>query len=428
MTEPTPADKMKLLSDIVGSQATLEEKKIAADTLKALAEYEKASAENRNHTKISREETYRTIATVLVPLLTVATLFITIVFQWLQYDATDRANEDGRWKIVVETMTKEAMTPTTDIVVVTGLLPFFSSERYKDQANDTMLLMSSRLSNALAFETLFKTAFGKATWENLPRLVRLDQILTRQLKEQLADEKRVAESLMTRQQATTDIQTVLNGLLVPFGSVGPPGQPGVPVWAMPPPGGRAPREEELKALQKEVVEPRRGRWGPRGELTPEDVRYFQAEVREQKSIVARSVAALLKETRLGRVEVSADLTGFDFRAMNLEKANFTNLVIDKVDFDHGVVSDAVLQPKSFLGSSWRGVQWWKANKISSDLLKYLLTTANPLVVGDDYWNGISVDQRPERGSVVEGIRKRCESVKLKCDTGLLQTDGGTSRN
>jgi hypothetical protein len=88
---------------LAASATTASDYKTVAEALKALADYEKASTDATNQTKLIRYESIKSFSTGIVPFLTLLTLAITIYFQWSQAVITSRANEDAQWRTVVET-------------------------------------------------------------------------------------------------------------------------------------------------------------------------------------------------------------------------------------------------------------------------------------------------------------------------------------
>src|SRR6267154_6119245 len=135
-----PEDLRRRVSDLAESTGTLEGYKTLADTLKSLSESEKAAKDTANQEKLLRYEWLKSTATVLVPFLTLATLAVTIFFQWDQARITTQSNEDAQWRNLTEAMTKPT-SPTSDVVITTGLIPFYTSTRYRDQAYQIVFLL-----------------------------------------------------------------------------------------------------------------------------------------------------------------------------------------------------------------------------------------------------------------------------------------------
>jgi hypothetical protein len=340
---------------------TLADCKTAADTLKTLTDYEKASADVNAQRKLLRYEAMKSFSTGVVPLLTLATLAITVYFQYSQAQITDRANEDNRWKTVVESMARPP-GETSDLVSLTGLTPFYDSARYGAQAYDMAFLMANRLSSLIAFQTLFRAAFVHAGWNNLESMVRLNDML---------------RSNFDR----------LNGL---FDKV----------------GGQA------------AINKRREKNVPAKTAAPDDLEKISAardEVLSSQTFLANEVGNLLREKRPSGWS-SASLAGFYFFEADLSNANLSGLDLGGAKFERVELEGAILTPKNIESSSWNGSRWWKASKIDGISLKYLIKNAGPYTKkGEIFPVDASGSDRVERAEYVKALEKLCGDAGIKCD-------------
>jgi uncharacterized protein YjbI with pentapeptide repeats len=350
------------VSELVGSANSLAEYKTAAEALKALADYERITAENANQKHALRSEWIRTAATSIVPFLTLLTLAVTIYFQWSQATLTARANEDAQWRAVAESMSK-APGPTTDIVITTALMPFYDSPRYSDQAYEMVFLLVRRISDRNAFETVFRTAFGSAGWSNIHHVVRIGRVLNENFK---------------------DVDDLFNLL------------------------GGADNLEKLSAK-------------PRSRLkTGRDVDIFRAahargEVLFAQQFLANQVGDLLRNNAPATAARYFDFSGFTFFESDLSNADLSGLDLSGADFQRVQVNGAILAPAKFNAINMVGTAWWDAKTISPEFLAHLLSKRAPDFEGEYHFLTGQDGPRVSREDYLEKVLVLCGEARISCD-------------
>src|SRR5262245_1924545 len=85
-------------TQLVSESGRVEDLEKAASIAKMAAEVSKQNSDAVSQAKTLRYEGWKSFATLIVPLLTVATLFVTVYIQYQQISATREANEDTEWR------------------------------------------------------------------------------------------------------------------------------------------------------------------------------------------------------------------------------------------------------------------------------------------------------------------------------------------
>lgn len=362
MTEDLSSIKAQILG-LAKSGSTAPDYKTIAEALKALADYEKSSTDASDRKEMLRYESIKSFSTAIVPLLTLMTLAITVYFQWSQAQMTSRANEDAQWRTVVDTMSKNP-SPTVNAVAMTGLIPFYDSDRYGDQARETMFLLTRQLTDETAFETLFGTAIKEASWARAKDLVRLGEMLQRGL-EDIDQRAAVLQNLLAK------------------GMANPPGSP----------------------LEVEI----------------DIVQHQRDQVLKEQAFLGNQVGILLRQPRAEGTSIESDFSGFMFFKADLSKADLSGLNLTSATFHQVDVNGATLTPEMFESSGWYGTKWWTAAKISGPLLSYLIANAAPYMkAGEEYGDGSSID----RATYVAALQTLCTDAGISCDLEHVQFGPG----
>lgn len=328
--------------------------------LNAAQDHQLKSAQLTGAVREARQKSWQTTASVLVPFLSIFTLAVTIYFQWDQARLSAVVNEDARWRVVVDAMTKPP-TPTSDIVILTALDPFFESSRYQHQAYEIAFLLAARTSSEFGFEALYRTAWGSAGWGNLKDMRRLDQSLAK---------------------AYAD----MDALFESFGG--------------------------LKVLERQKELPRRPISSATATIDIGFANTARGEVLESMRFLSGRVADVLRSDRPASTE-RVDLSGFHFFETDLHDIDFTNVDIARADLQRPIVDGAKLTPSSFIDSNWSGVQWWKAKAVSGPLVQYLLSRGFfpkfDASDGETYPNA-KLDEVDVKGSV----QRLCAAAHVAC--------------
>jgi len=370
----------KRATEILASAAatlSLDDCKNAASTLQALADSEKNLSDAANQAKLLRYEGAKSSATMIVPFLTLLTLAVTIYFQWSQAQMTTRANEDAQWRDVLDNMTKPP-GPTTDVVTITALIPFYSSDRYGSQAHEMAFLLAQQLANIQGFETLFNTAFGAPTWDNSHDIVRLARIVSRAEDNTMRVWRDLKSSSGVKQGEPTALPSG------PFQSD-----------QFPPPTN-----------------------GPISPLRM--IEHALDQIFMEQTYLTNAIGEMMRTKRPESSDINRDFSRFMFYEGDLSKADFTNLDISKSSFVRVNVADAILKPAKFDESFWNGTKWWQAEAIDGALLNYLIKNAAPYAKADEFYLPEGRNTTPmEIKEYAAEVERLCNGAMIKCETDHL---------
>jgi hypothetical protein len=320
--------------------------KLAA-ALQATAETEKAYLEVEKFRLGARSENLRFWIPVIAPTIGAFALVATLVFQIHQLNVNSelqRAAEQGtelRDVIKAASLPKE-MTP---LATNTRLRSFLSaSSPHQQEARDLAVVLLATSPDPAAFDFLLDglvetTDHLKLT--NLRDLIRLSGVLREQwenLNDYLADLKAQAppESLAGGPPMSPGPATMFRGPQGPFPPTRPFPVPMSPVFA-----GMTPAQTQ-KLLDR-----------------------FADEIQQ----VGDTVADLLRNSPESK---NADLTTASFSYDDLADLNLTNANLTKTYIQNSLVKDSNFgKVEKFADSDWTGTAWWRAKRMSPQLLAYL---------------------------------------------------------
>ena len=356
-------------STLADSTGTLEGYKTLADTLKSLADYEKSTTDTVNQRKFLRFESLKSLATILVPFLTVLTLAVTIYFQYAQSVITQQSNEDAQWRNLTDALTKPP-GPTTDVAIIAGLTPFFTSSRYSTQAYQVVYSLARRIVDKTTFQFLYDAAIVRPTWEDNPephaRLARLSGVAFRDMDEAF-------EAL----------------------------------------GG-------AKKLEKKSANPLSTLQTRSGALTIEQANRGRNEVLDIQNYICDRLGELFRAKRPKDIPLYTDFSNIPCFQGNLSHADFSDLDISGSSFQRADVADASLTPASFMDSDWNGTKWWLASTISDEFLKYLMDHAAPYSHDGEVY--FPTDTKVSRDEYIRALGTHCKKAKFSCDLDHVPFD------
>jgi len=297
--------------------------KMATEISNALADRAKVTEEianlkrtNELAPKRERSNRLRDYVAVLTPLVAIVTLAATIISQTWQFVRSERSKREdalnAQWQDAVKTISASgAFSPA-----IIQLQPFLQSPKYAKQAKVAAISFLANSSDAAFFTSLFGTIFTPINWSSLDDLVQLDRAL----------------------------------------------------------GARdLPLATKSYDAEKNIND--------RTRLTKEEAASFNY-VEEVIPTITSRIGSVLKTPRPLGTQLdlsatflkSADWTGIDLNAANLEGAYF--LYMDLRDVELANVT-------RFSGLAMSSTGWWEAKSISKPLLEFL--TANfPFKDGNVY--------------------------------------------
>jgi hypothetical protein len=288
----------------------------AANIAALAAQTEKNLRDGQNQRSLLRFEAFKSWAAILVPFLSIVTLFVTIAMQYAQLGATREASADTQWRENEKNVLEQLRGPTPDPLLATSLLQsYIGDPRYGRQAIDLSLLVLSNVPSSEVFKDYFVSRKIEVNLETLASILALDRSLWRRhtdINEFLADK---------------DPNTM--------------GTHGYPPSLS--------REQALaieKALLTELTF-----------LSGEIGGFIKTQNGRNESLDLRRVLL-----------TNADLAGSNFGDALLEDSQMENLNLD------GANLGAIVR---YADSAWFGSNWWDAKAINPPLLEFLMKSWYP---------------------------------------------------
>jgi hypothetical protein len=159
LTEPMTADRLE---------------KVAA-ILKSLSDIRAQESLNESQQRTLRLEGWKSLATVVVPLLTLITLAVTIWIQNSQIQAMREGNEDKQWREALKSFSVKHFDPLADLTADAALKSFYTSPRYRDQAYAMTKIMLGHMTDEEGFRDLYSSAYAYAAWNNIGDIADIDR-------------------------------------------------------------------------------------------------------------------------------------------------------------------------------------------------------------------------------------------------------------
>lgn len=300
-----------------------------ASLWKTIVEAEKIETETANASKTARFEKLKFWVPIVVSLVTTMALVATLVFQVFQFKENTRlmkeSEEDTQWR---ETLNRAKVIDGPEGAFgITLLKTFFDSTRYGLQAREVAIQILGHMADEDVFDSTFPDLMSRTAWWNLQDIANI----SKQLNEgyDMADDQ-----LTSLTEERDNIKSSTNY-------------------------SKAVIAQRLKSTDKEF----------------DNLNHLRTASEHELATVSKAVARLLKDpatqhrprdydlslanmqfvsgTGLSGIDLSyAIIRGTDFYKCDVSESDFSNIT----DFDD---------------SNWKGTAWWRAKKISPELLKYL---------------------------------------------------------
>ena len=291
----------------------------AASISKSIADAEKVMNDNLSQQMVIRFEWYKTMATAIVPFLTILTLGFTVWIQIKQFNETALVNADTGWRDTAQKVLTQLRpidgAKTNQQVRVDGQLtiqllrPYFSDPRHGTEAIDLAMLVVSRTDDERAASIVFGSSDIKVTELNFATFL----------------------------YRAKEIRGSLDGLDDPSGPAA-----------------------SFSRKQKQKI--RATLWN--------NLRLICAKIGEGLHSAPRT-------------SFPARMDGVHLLECDLSGVEFGNSVVKGTAFERADLRGADLSKiKEFSDSEWRGSNWWEAKAINGPLLLHLLKTYFPYVNGD----------------------------------------------
>jgi hypothetical protein len=181
-TDPGSAQKageiLKLASEI---------ERQGAESSKLGMEEEKLRIDAEQSAGLRRSDNHKFYVSLLTPLLSTVVLAGTLALQTFQFTQSERAKrsdaqrqadalEDARWSEAVKALSASDRLSAA----ATLLKTYFASPRYGTIARQTAFGLLVQPNSGEVFRDLFLAAYSPITWDDLPTVLELDQLLVSQ--------------------------------------------------------------------------------------------------------------------------------------------------------------------------------------------------------------------------------------------------------
>jgi len=300
-----------------------------AATWKTLAEAEKVESEILNAGKSSRFERLKFWIPIVVSLVSTGALVATVIFQVFQFRENTRltkeAAEDTQWR---EALKSARVTSGPEGAFgVTLLKSFFDSPRYGEASREVATQILGHMADEDVFNSAFSEVVARTRWWNIKDIA----LISKQLQDGFFTVTEKLDRLTERRNAIK-------------ASV-PPDQV----------------DHRLKSTDDEV------------ELLTREKYTFENEIVQVSTAAVRLLRTQENQTRSNEYDfvlnglqfAGEDLSNLDFHDAKLRDTVFSNCDVTGCDFGG-------LTENEFSNSRWNGTAWWKAKRISPELLKYLV--------------------------------------------------------
>lgn len=335
-----------------GDIPTLEK---ASSVWRSIAEAEKFEAEIAVVARSVNAESLRFWIPILAPLITALALIGTLVFQIQQFNQSyklqkeaneenqrreDRLNEDTQWREALTLANTKPNDGLGKVFSLTLIKSFFDSEKYKKPAREIAAIQLGSIANPSIFSDNFAVLLERTDWSNFKDLTQISRV-------QAAVYNRYAYEADKLENQQNQFKT----------SPSSPATPSSLYTSDDTFFTRDDAEANVMTASKGLIQFLRDtRHGP----LPADMQLdlSSCAIFSQDMTNMNFSGANLKELWISRSNIS----GSNFSQANLDSANIFHTDVKDADFS-GVVEVRY--------SRWLETAWWRAKRISPDLLKYL---------------------------------------------------------
>jgi uncharacterized protein YjbI with pentapeptide repeats len=315
----------------------------ASAVLRSVAEVEKIESDIAASTRAARSESLRFWIPILAPVVSALALIGTLLFQVQQYKESVRsqraaeeknaqaqrlANEDGQWREVL-TLAKGTQGPE-GAYALTLMQSFFDSDRYKRQAREVSVVLLSGIAEPNVFSDNFAALLERTDWDNFKHLKNISRAQLAYYYKYRKDSERL-EDQQKRSKAELPVLYEDPSFL-------------------------------LNASGTNVVTASKGL-----------VQFLRASLNSRPANIELDLnGCAIWEQDVSNMDFNgANLEMLDMYNSNLSGANLSGAKLYRAYIGYSNVKDADFSGVQASESNWGRTAWWRAKKISPDLLKHL---------------------------------------------------------
>jgi uncharacterized protein YjbI with pentapeptide repeats len=371
-------------SDKIADLKTLDELKNAAELSSFIAAAKKTNTEANNYTRHLRLESVKSLATFLVPIVSLLTLFATILIQSFQLTQTRQESEDKEWRELLTVIKNSAKEDSPDITIAPRLKSFFGSARLGSQTKAISKRMLGQLTYEPGFRDLFEELFGSVTLANIADTIDIARTL------------RVTQNTFEARCLNASAEVL--------------GRDDIPTVKSYGLCGTAISETDFSKHvltlknSDQIIQLRRT--------------YF--EVLKEQVFVRDKIVGVLTE---GYKKGTSNQQKLDMSKIHLSGGDLSGIDFSNIDLTGSILSfvrldGAVLTPlKGATTLQMWGSAWWKAERIDQELLKLAVTQTYPNYIKSLHY---PKDDEPERSLYVSRIKALCVPMQAFCEEANLK--------
>jgi uncharacterized protein YjbI with pentapeptide repeats len=377
--------------DHAAKSGSLEDIEKAASVAKSLAEAQKSATDAHNAYRQLRLQWITSLASFLVPIVSLLALFATIYVQSqqlsetrqqnnAQLDATRQQNEDTQWRDLLTSLRGSAESFDSDVTVSSRLRSFFHSARYGDQARDISVRLMGRLTNSAGFKDLYDIVFAEITPDVFANIVNVG----RSLNSTRLNIEAECSNLSFQYKLSSNY-----GLCTVTVSV----------------------SELTKTINSAFPE------------RAFQLRQALTGVYAEMVIVSKNMEPYLKTnfpinaSANNANSKSLDLSSMMFFNIDLSGVNFANMDLQRTIYWNVNFDKANLRNVKYNGIFFNASNWWDAANIDQTLLDFLITYQYP------FWNGdveFAPLEKPTLEHYTARIAELCQPLRPACKAENLK--------
>jgi hypothetical protein len=329
--------------------ASVDELSKITDAIKAVSETKYTELNAGNKARETRLELIKSMAALLVPLVSLLALCGTIIIQNEQIGASRQQQEDTEWRDLLTSLKGTSDSVYSDPTVAPRLRSFFGSRTYGDQAKAIAGRLMGHISNPDGFTDLFAAVFGEVDAANVGSVLDIGRELT-----------------TSRQALTLQCNDLLKNADIPYdpalGECGTDAEESLVSQAI----QKFKVPAQFGSLHQSSRQLARESWILESKILP----FLRANYHVPRDFRRSPGLNLSGQSFLMADFTQLDLTGFKVAGTVFDTVDFTGAIIAPDDWTRGG-PQAVDQP------DFRGSIWWEAQSVEPTLLGFLILRYYP---------------------------------------------------
>jgi hypothetical protein len=365
----------------VDASSPLSDMERAASVAKVAADTNKINLEQQTAQRQMRLEWFKTASSLLVPIVSILTLFATIIVQSLQLMNLREENSSKEWRAFLDhargsTTTQLISDPTFSIT----LKSFLKSKKYMDDGKELSKRIIGNVVDVRTFIDLFDIVFPDREKANISDLLEINKLIS----------ANIARTANLCDTLSKDIKLPPNA-----------GYAKICDYAAVPDSDVIKHISFDEATSRKIFQVRSD---------------FQALVNEL-IFISPLIGSRVRNFRAESANDYLNLKDSYIYSADLSSVNFRNINLDRAVFEFVNFRNAVLHPLGGMPFALSaGSNWWDANIIDPKLLIRLIEYYYP-----GHVSGYVVGEQPlTLGYYAKRVTELCKRVEIVCDVSALK--------